>query len=87
MKLTRHDKPIVQQRDKRLLPNPNSIAQRARQAGLSPYTVYDRLKRMPLEEALTTPPMPQKESASLAGKASRQSARARKAVRATEASS
>lgn len=85
MKLMGHEKPISAARprtNKGRQPDPNSITQQAIRAGLNPDTVLCRVRRgMPLSEALTQPVMPQKESASLAGKASRAAARARRDAR------
>ncbi|MGE4534700.1 hypothetical protein [Halomonas sp.] len=85
MKLMGHEKPIVapaRRVKKGRRPDPNSITQQAIRAGLNPDTVICRVHRgMSLEEALTKPVMPQKESASLAGKASRAAARARRDAR------
>jgi len=81
MKLMSHEKPISERR-RRSRQDPNSLAGRARAAGLQPATVACRVRRgMDLEEALSKPPMHQSESASLAGKASRAAARARRAER------
>lgn len=82
MQLMSHERPITQRHRKADRTDPNSVAQRAKAAGMVPATVAARVKRgMSLEEALAAPPMPQKESASLAGKASRAAARQRRADR------
>ncbi len=83
MKLTHHDTPITPPRNRRGKPaDPNTLTARARAAGMNPGTVWSRVKKgMSLDEAVSEPVMPQKESASLAGKASRAAARARRAQR------
>ncbi|MDI5890649.1 hypothetical protein [Halomonas rhizosphaerae] len=84
MKRNQYDTPITKNQSKRSMRDPNSVAGRCRAKGVNPGMVYPRLKRMSLEEALNTPSMSQKESASLAGKASRAAARARRDQRGQE---
>jgi len=85
MKLMGHERPISEAKARTKQgrkPDPNSITQRAKLAGLHPDTVGSRVRRgMDLEEALSKSPMPQSKSASLAGKASRAAARARRDAR------
>ncbi len=82
MKLTHHDTPITPRSRRSKPADPNTLTARARAAGMNPGTVWSRVKRgMSLDEAVSAPVMPQQESASLAGKASRAAARARKAQR------